>query len=206
LRPAGFGDAVFGLEVVMKRVAVSFIFLGFLFCASLCSAAYVILLKDGRTITTREYREEGDQIKIEQYGGMVGFSKDDVVSIEETDNVKALVVKSPPEKKPEVAKEKAGPGQMESEESKKEKAPEEPDMEKASQEKNPLLREFDALKNRFGNVKSMSKEELVQFQKDLAKLRTKMLEADIGGSYADHLSDIMFMGGKVEKMLKKKGQ
>jgi len=190
----------------MKKLAAGFICLGFLFCASACWAAYVILLKDGRAITTREYREEGDRIKIEQYGGMVVFSKDDVVSIKETDDVKTIVVKSPPEKKPEVAKEKAGPVQMEGAESKKEKAPEKPDMEKASQEKNPLLREFDALKNRFGNVKSMSKEEIIQFQKDLAELRSKMLEADIGGSYADHLSDIMFMGNRAKEVLKKRGQ
>jgi len=164
----------------------------------------VILLKDGRAITTHEYWEEGDRIKIEQYGGMVVFSKDDVVSIKETDDVKPIVVQYPPEKKPEVAKEKAGPEQMEGEET--EKAFEKTDEEKTSQKKNPLLREFDALKNGFGNVKSMSKKQLVQFQKNLAELRGKMLEADIGGSYADHLSDIMFMGGKVEEMLKKKGQ
>ncbi len=190
----------------MKKIAASLICFGFLFCASVCSAAYLIHLKDGRTITTQEYSEEGDRIKIEQYGGVVGFSKDEVDSIEETDNVKTLVIKSPPEKKPEVAKEKAGPEQMEGEEAKKERAPENRDMEKASQEKNPLLGEFDALKNRFGNVESMSKKDLVQFQKELAELRRKMLKADIGGSYADHLSDIMFMGGKVEEVLKKNGQ
>ena len=114
----------------MKKVAACFVFLGFLFSASSGSAAYVILLKDGRSITTHEYREEGGRIKIEQYGGVVSISKDDVLSIEETDDVKILVVKSPPEKKSETADEKIGVSeQMEGKEATK--GPEEADKEKS---------------------------------------------------------------------------
>jgi len=189
----------------MKKLAAGFLGITLLFSASLGWAAYLISLKDGRAITTHEYWEEDGQIKIKQYGGVVGFSKDDVLSIEETDNVRTIVVKSPPETKPEEADETAqAPKQKEEKEAKKEKAPEKPDRKKTSSEKNPLLKEFDALKSRFGNVESMSKEETVEFEKDLDKLRSKMLKADIGGSYADHLSDIMFMGDKVKKELNKK--
>jgi len=163
----------------------------------------MILLKDGRAITTHEYWEEGGQIKIKQFGGVVGIAKENVLSIEETDDVKTIVVESPPETKPEAADDEAEAStKMQGKEA--EKAPEKPD--KASKEKNPLLREFDALKNRFGSVESMQKEEIVQFQKDLDKLRSKMLKADIGGSYADHLSDIMFMKDKVKEILNKRGQ
>jgi hypothetical protein len=84
----------------MKKIAASFICFGFLFCASVCSAAYLIHLKDGREILTHEYWEEGGQIKIKQSGG-------DVLSIEESDDVRTVIVKSPPEKEPETEVEKA---------------------------------------------------------------------------------------------------
>ena len=69
---------------------------------------------------------------------------------------------------------------------------------------NPLLNEFDALRNKFGNVASMSNGEIIQFQKELDELRDKMLKADIGGSYADHLSDIMVMRSEVNEVINKK--
>jgi hypothetical protein len=49
----------------------------------LCLADYIIHLKDGRSFTTPEYREEGDQIKFVRYGGLIGLPREQVVSIEE---------------------------------------------------------------------------------------------------------------------------
>ena len=49
----------------------------------LCLADYIIHLKDGRSFTTPEYREEGDQIKFDRYGGLIGLPREQVVSIEE---------------------------------------------------------------------------------------------------------------------------
>ncbi len=138
----------------MKKIAVGFICLGFLFCASSCWAAYVILLKDGRSITTHEYWEEGDQIKIKQYGGVVGINKDNVLSIEDAD-VKTIVVKSPPETEPEEGDEKAktpqqkGKGRKEKTGDVNEEKPGKRAGEKGPKEKNPLLKEFDALKKLF---------------------------------------------------------
>jgi len=42
----------------------------------ICTAAYVIHLRDGRSFTTSEYREEGDQIKFKRFGGVIGIPKD----------------------------------------------------------------------------------------------------------------------------------
>lgn len=192
----------------MKKLAAGVICLGFLFCASVCSAAYLIHLKDGRAITTHEYREEGDQIKIQQHGGVVGISKEDVVSIEKIDDPKTIIVKSPPEPSgkgsPPVKKEietsitETG-GQKEKEGSKLPK-------DSAKKHPNEILNEYDNLKERYGNIESMSKEGVIQFDKDLAQLRTKMLKADIGGSYSDHLMNIMSMGDRAGEVLKKRGQ
>jgi hypothetical protein len=193
------------MEVPMKKFVIGVIAVCLWAYASVCSGAYLIHLKDGRAITTSEYWEEGGQIKIHQHGGVVGISKEDVVSIEEIDEPKTIVVKSapkPPEKAPpqteevKTSIEETG-GQQEGS-----KSP------KGSEKKHPneLLNEFDSLRERVKNVESMSKEEIIQFDKDLAQLRNKMLKADIGGSYSDHLMNIMSMKNKAKEVLKKRGQ
>ena len=81
----------------------------------ICSAAWVIHLKDGRSFTTNEYREEGDQIKFERYGGLIGIPRDQVVDIEEiADEPEKEVPKvqeapSAPENKEETATVQATP-------------------------------------------------------------------------------------------------
>ena len=197
----------------MKKIATGVFCLAFMFCASVGSAAYLIHLKDGREITTHEYWEEDSQIKIKQYGGVVGIPKEDVSSIEETDDVRTIVVKKPPEKEPEEANEKAETHQQEeNKEAKKEKSgdvnkkPEEPDKEKASKEKNPLLEEFDFLKKRFEKVESMTKQELSQFDKALRDLRNKIIKAGLAGPYANQMFEILDMGNKTEEVYKKKDQ
>ena len=193
----------------MKKIATGFICLGFLFCASVCSAAYLIHLKDGREITTQEYWEEGGQIKIHRYGGVVGIAKEEVLSIEETDEQKKTVVKSEPEVKPEDANKKAeGKGKAKEKSAivAKENKPEGAGKEKTQKEMNSLLKEFDALKKRFGKVENMTKEEIFQFDKALSQLRNKILKAGLGGPYADHLVVLSEMGNKAEEMYNKKGQ
>ena len=190
----------------MKKFVIGVIAVCLWAFASVCSGAYLIHLKDGREITTSEYREEGGQIKIHQYGGVVGISKEDVVSIEEIDEPKTIVVKSapePPEKAPPQIEEevktsiKENGGQKE--------GPKSPD-DKAKKEKNPILKEFEGLKERYKNLQSMSKEEIIQFDKDLAGLRNKILRAGLAGPYTDHLAAILSMGDKAEEELKRRGQ
>lgn len=192
----------------MKNIAIGVISVIFFSCASVCSAAYLIHLKDGREITTHEYREEGDQIKIHQYGGVVGISKEDVLSIEEIDDPKTIIIKSPTEpseKAPTQSKEEVKTSIAENGGQKEKERPKTP-KNNAKEHSNEILNKFDSLRERFKNIESMSKEEIIQFDKDLAKLRDKMLKADIGGSYSDHLTDILSMGDKAEEVLKQKSQ
>lgn len=194
----------------MRIIAAGFFCLAFLCCASVCSAAYLIHLKDGRNITAREYWEEDGQIKIKQYGGVVGIPKEDVSSIEETDDVRTTVIKSAPEKETEkeaggteaaAQKEDKKEGENKPEDAKKEKAPEKPDGEK-----NPLLKEFDSLKKKFENVENMTKQELFQFDKALRDLRNKIIKAGLAGPYANQMFEILDMGNKAEEVYKKKDQ
>ena len=212
---SAFPCSRFFLEVGMKKMAAGVSCLVFLFCASVCSAAYLIHLKDGRDIVTHEYWEEGSQIKIKQYDGVVGIPKADVSSIEETDEVRTTVIKSEPEKETEkegegteVSKQKEGKeeGEKRPNDVKKEKASEIPDGEKKQIEKNAFLKEFDALKKRFENVENMTKEEIFQFDKELADLRNKILHAGLGGTYADLLVTLSEMGNRAEEVYKRRSQ
>lgn len=45
---------------------------------------YTIHLRDQRTISVKEYWEEGDQIKYEKFGGVIGLERNDVVKIDDT--------------------------------------------------------------------------------------------------------------------------
>jgi hypothetical protein len=199
----------------MKKIATGFIFLCFLFFSSVCSAAFLIHLKDGREISTHKYWEEGDQIKIHQYGGVVGIAKEEVVSIEETDEQKKIVVKPDAEVKEKDPNKKAeGALQSEGNEEvkeksvgvKQEKKPEGAGKEKPQEEKNSILKEFDALKKRFEKVEDMTKEDIFQFDKDLSQLRNKILKAGLGAPYANQMVEISEMGNKAEEMYKKKSQ
>lgn len=190
----------------MKKTVTGFICLCFLFSASVCSAAYLIHLKDGREITTSEYREEGGQIKIKQYGGVVGISKEDVVSIEEIDKPKTTVVKSAPEPTEKTPKKIDEEVKTSIQETGGQKEAPKPPKDKVKKEKNPILEEFEGLKERYKNLESMSKEDIVQFDKDLAGLRNKILRAGLAGPYTDHLAAILSMGDKAEEALKKRGQ
>lgn len=66
-----------GKKWIISQLAVLLIFPAF------CSADYIIHLRDGRRFTTSVYREEGDQIRFERYGGFVGLPLEEVAQIQE---------------------------------------------------------------------------------------------------------------------------
>ena len=184
----------------MKKILPGIIFISLFFCASVCSGAYLIHLKDGREIITNQYSDEGDQIKLHRYGGIIGIPKDQIVKIEETDEIleekKTTAIKATTDKD-ETATTDKGKSQSQSTGQK--------EAETAKTE-NKLLKEFDSLKERFKNVASMSKEQIYQFDKDLTGLRNKILKAGLAGPYANQLTEILTMGSKAEEVLKKRAQ
>lgn len=204
----------------MKTILTAIVSALFLLLPVTGFAAYVIYLKDGTKFVTDQYYEEGDQIKFKRYGGLFGIEKERVRKIEETETPAEPSEKkeTPPEivMPPAAAEADKQKGSKEKQEAKGEKevstkeesgeaaAPSPPDAEQKA--KNPLLQEFDRLKEKFRFVESMSTEELYQFDKDLLMLRNKILKAGLGGVYADQLVEIMSMGSKLEKVLKSRGQ
>ena len=63
----------------MKKLLTVIVAAVFIVYPSICFASYVIHLKDGREYVTDRYWEEGDQIKFNRYGGVIGIEeKEDV--------------------------------------------------------------------------------------------------------------------------------
>ena len=71
----------------MKKLITAIAAAVFIIYPCVCSASYIIHLKDGREFTTDRYYEEGDQIKFKRYGGLIGIKKDQVKEIEEIEDV-----------------------------------------------------------------------------------------------------------------------
>lgn len=94
----------------MKTLIAGLVGLSLLVIPCFCFSEYILHLKDGGTIVTDRYWEEGDEIKFVRFGGVMGVSRDTVSSIEEvvpeppvTDpDPEPVKAPSPPE---EVAKE-----------------------------------------------------------------------------------------------------
>jgi hypothetical protein len=84
----------------VKKLLTAIAMAGFLVCPFVVSAAYIIHLKDGRDFVTEQYLEEGNQIKFERYGGLIGIRKDLVREIEDVPDLPEE--KKTPAAKPEV--------------------------------------------------------------------------------------------------------
>ncbi len=161
----------------------------------LCAATYVIHLKDGRSFTTPEYREEGDQIKIERYGGVIGLPKDQIIDIEEIADVPKEKVLKPPENPPvpENRKEGTTVPKSPSEDAKTEGEKSADPKKKAPQavfikEKQRILVERERISKAFEEAKRRNhrKEkdlywnELIQIQNKLKQLRDRVAAQNNG--------------------------
>jgi hypothetical protein len=69
------------LQLGMKRKALFWVIASFLFYTVPASADYTLVLKNGRRITAKSYREEGSMIKLYGLGGELGIPKDQVQTI-----------------------------------------------------------------------------------------------------------------------------
>jgi hypothetical protein len=179
----------------MKKSMSGILFGILVFFPIVCTAAYVIHLKDGRSFTTPKYQEEGDQIKFERYGGLIGIPKDQVKEIEEIEDLpeeKEKTVVSNTQKaerstpaEPQEAKgsEQATEGGKPStvtEEGKEKDKLEEPDkIDILLEEKRNLEREIKRIYSKYKEAKSTADKKTQQgYFQELKSLRGKLLELE----------------------------
>lgn len=80
----GSGSHLFSFDAMMGTVIAFFIAALYLHPAAAC-ASYVIKLKNGKEFVTSRYWEEGKRIMFYTSGGTLGFEKDFISKIEESD-------------------------------------------------------------------------------------------------------------------------
>ena len=154
----------------MKKIIMGILCGILVFFPIICTAAYVIHLRDGRSFTTSEYREEGDQIKFKRFGGVIGISKDQVKEIEEIEDLPEEKVAANPETPSATEKTEVSDGAA--------KADEETDKIGAFlEEKRRLISEMEWVNSEFKEAKSKGDKKTQQeLLTKLISLRDKITE------------------------------
>ena len=173
-------------------IAISFILL-----PSFSSATYLIELPNGAKFITHGYWKEKNLIKFYYYGGIVGFDKDRVIRLEESDLESQEEIKS-------VEKVKIVSEPIKQESKKQEKS-----TDVASKEKNKdgkgddqILKELDRLKEEEKTLDSKGEKELYQFAEELTALKKKIVYSGSAQIYGGQLVELEDMLDNVEYIIK----
>jgi len=170
----------------MKKIIMGILCGILVFFPIICIAAYVIHLEDGRSFTTSEYREEGDQIKFKRFGGVIGIPKDQVKEIEVIEDLPEEKTAVKPEKpsateKAEVSEDAAKAAEEGKQEAteKDEKGKEEKDYEN---QKRALMRKYlaarktlaESVMNNDKIASEIARSEMNETSKKLSELNRKV--------------------------------
>src|SRR5215470_9938039 len=151
----------------MHKSWATLVFAVFIAYSGAAEAAYVIKLRTGKEFITGRYWYEGTQIMFDlDGGGVVGVDRSSVAAIEESDKPLRPTVESSLEAKPQaVAREER--------EHKNEPSSAGPKSE-TKRDEDPILRDFDALKEKSKDLNGMLTSELQEFSKNLTELRRRI--------------------------------
>lgn len=186
----------FRVEGFMKKL-ISSIVMSFLLTYPLgSSASYLIQLRNGGELITYHYWEDGGEIKLYIYGGIVGIQKDVIKDIKKTDLVprETSIEPKPPTEEPETASTQTeAKTQVES-------------STAESNSNDQLMKIFKLLKERFKDIQMMTGAELTEFSDDVMDFKKKVLATHSAHLYTDELAKVYAMGDTAEDLLKARGQ
>jgi serine kinase of HPr protein (carbohydrate metabolism regulator) len=170
--------------------------------AELADAAFVIQLKNGNEFVTGRHWQEGKQVMFDVYGGVLGVDKNFVSKIARSDKPVQLLVdtrQSQDEKSQDAARK---------DESKSNQAlvPSTSKTEVKSDPNDPILKEFEALKQNFSSLDGMLTSELNAFAKNLAALKRKIQTSAKPNDYLNQFTELHKIGDELEDTLKKRNQ
>ena len=184
------------LVFAMQKSRASLVFAFCLFYAGAAEAAYLIKLGNGNEFVTGRYWQAGTQVMFDAYGGAFGIDRSFVTTIEESNRPFKLIstVESSGEAKPRVAA-------KEEKEQMKESLPAGPKSE-IKRDEDPMLRDFDALKEKSKKLNGMLTSELQEFSKNLTELKRRIQLSGKSNNYLREFAQILEMGNMVETTLK----
>lgn len=194
----------------MKNYIAAIITIVFLICPSICFSSYLIELKNGSTFIINHYWEEGSQIKFYYYGGVVGIEKEFVREIRKSDlpyiAEKKENAQAETEYKSGLKQEKKIETTPVTKQDAVARTGETPVLSAANKKDDLFIKEFNALKERFENIQSMTTEELYDFSKELTGFRDKVHKSRLGRVYVNQIFENHAMGVEVETVIKSRGQ
>ena len=181
---------------MLKFIALLWFSLPFVF-PTVGKAAYIIKLKNGNEFITGRYWHEGRQVMFDTYGGVLGIDRSFVVTIEESNNpLKPIsTVENSVEARSQVVT-------KEEKESKKKASSPAGQKVETKRDEDPVLRDFDALKENVKGLNGMLTTELQDFSRNLTELRQRIQLSGKSNDYLREFAEISKMGEMVETALK----
>lgn len=182
----------------MQRRSVPLLVALFLAYPVVGQTAYLIKLKNGNEFVTGRYWQEGTQVMFDTYGGVFGVERAFVSRIEES--TKAVNQAAAP-----ASVQAKSPAQPAKDEKEPKKAPPPAEAKTGpAREADPILKEFDALKQKSRFVNAMSSSELREFLKELTGLRRKIQTSGRSNDYLGEFAAISDMADAAEALLRSK--
>jgi hypothetical protein len=163
--------------------------------ASIVDAAYLIQLKNGNEFITGRYWQEGQQLLFDIYGGVFGVDRASVSKIEKSGQPVRLseAAEAMPERKP----------QADFTDKKDTKPSIKADAKsQAKRDDDPIMKDLDALKEKFKGLDGMLTPELQQFSRDLSDFKRKIQLSGKSNDYLREFGEAHEMGDALEEALK----
>jgi hypothetical protein len=166
--------------------------------AQLADAAFVIQLKNGNEFVTGRHWQEGTQVMFDVYGGVVGVDRNFVSKIARSDKPLQLLTLRSQYEKPEI------PARKDESEPNKALAPSSGKPDPKPDPNNPILKEFEALKQKSSSVNGMLTSELNEFSKNVASLKRKIQTSGESNRYLEEFTELHKIGDDLENLLKER--
>jgi len=159
-------------------------------------AAYIIKLKNGNEYITNRYWQEGSQVLFDAEGGVFGIEERFVSKIERTDRVIKLATTAPQDPS-ESTKTEA------SKIDENEKVAAVPKPAKERDPADPIVGEFNRLKNRSKEVDGMLASEIRQLLDEISAFKNKISkDSKLFIEYGREVNDLHEIGDVVETALR----
>lgn len=169
---------------------------------TVAEGAYLIQLKNGREFVTHRYWTEGDQIKFETAGGVLGMPKQLVRRIDPTDRLpptEAVTKRSPEAGKSqddEATAEETGPAGTEAGSPALEKA------EPAPPKDDQIVEEFRLLRQRFGRLNDLRNEEVYRLSDDLIAFQRRISDRNLRKAHQSEFDGATTLVRAIEGLMK----
>ncbi len=189
----------------MRKTALGGLLLGILVGSGLdvVKAAYVIKLKNGNEYVTVRYWQDGSQVLFDTYGGVFGIDRRFVAKIEKTAQPVRLarVVDRDPSDKTQADSAQSNKEFVEA------KPATEPKLEKTRDINDPVVTEYNKLKERAKVVDSLLTSEINDLLKEITAFKNKLAkDSKLFIEYAREFNDAHEVSDTVESALRSRTQ